>query len=991
MDSPSDTNPPADGRPPHDDGGQGPRPGTPVAGDSGQTFDLGSSPTIAGQAPSAVSNTSDEPLETLPPPSAAAPPDTAADCGATCDLTAPVAPDPDATCFLPGPAAPADPGATCDLEAPRGAVADPQATVDLTAAAAGSGPSLVVRQSAGSVGSARSAGAAPPRRVGEVHIEGYQIEGELGRGGMGVVYKARQPKLRRTVAIKMIRAAGLASQEHVARFYAEARAVAALQHVNIVQIYDIGESDELPYFSLEFIAGSSLDKKLDKKPQPPRDAAAMVETLARAMHYAHSHGIVHRDLKPANVLVTDDGVPKITDFGLAKDIGEDSGMSRDGQAMGTPSYMPPEQARGDIAALGPLADVYSLGAILYEMLVGRPPFLGANPYDTLLQVLKKEPLAPSQLVPRLPKDVETICLKCLEKDPAKRYTSAEALAEDCRRYRAGEPILSRPISGPERAWRWCKRNPRVAGLLAAVAGLLVTVAAGSTVAAVVILAERDAKEVQRQAAVKAQALAETHERIAKENEQVARDNEKIATEQSELALGTLQTFIEKVQDQLDEAPRTRKLKQELLESTIETLDKVSAKAEQTTSISATLLAANFRYAKAFLEAGQFDKAIERYRKCLVLAEAEAADKLARQEDHDSSQLNLASVQSTLGLLTAQQLHDPEAGIALCRKALEICDRLRSKPRSTTGIVSEEELAALQDETRMKMASILYAQGNPAAVLPLARRALEARRDALRTDPGDPNLQWELSRSLKLVGETAFLLGDRAEGFALYDECLTIQNALVTAHPGVPPLEVALATTEGDYGDLHLREGAFDAARPHHDEAVEILEGIVAQDAENVEAVQQLALAWYRRGQLARATGDAATAAANFERSLASRERLADADPANIALQIDRMLALAQCGKREQALAIAGGLPADHDDREMLLAIAKCAAICAASSDGEERRGNVDRAIAALAQAVAAGYRDATTLRTDPDLAAVRDDPRYPSLELPVEEPPAPGI
>ena len=267
------------------------------------------------------------------------------------------------------------------------------------------------------------------------------------------LYKARQRALNRLVAIKMVLAGGHAGPEQLARFHAEAEAVASLQHRNIVQIYEVGECEGLPYFSLEFVDGAPLDKALAGKPQSPKDAAKLMEVLARAMHFAHLNSIIHRDLKPANVLLTSDGEPKITDFGLAKKLEGDSSQTKSGTLMGTPSYMAPEQARGEFKELGPLADVHALGAMLYEMLVGRPPFLGSSPVETIMQVINEEPVPPSQLIPKLPTDIETICLKCLQKEPEKRYISAEELAEDCRRFLAGEPILSRPISAPERVWR----------------------------------------------------------------------------------------------------------------------------------------------------------------------------------------------------------------------------------------------------------------------------------------------------------------------------------------------------------------------------------------------------------------------------------------------------------------------------------------------------------------------------------------------------------
>jgi serine/threonine-protein kinase len=261
-------------------------------------------------------------------------------------------------------------------------------------------------------------------------LPGYQIESELGRGGMGVVYKARQVGLNRTVALKMVLAGAHASPDKLARFHTEAVSVARVQHPNIVQIYEVGEHDGLPYFSLEYIDGSPLDKKIDRKPQKPREAAELVEPLARAMHFAHERNIVHRDLKPANVLVTRDGVPKLTDFGLAKAVESDDSHTRSGTILGSPSYMAPEQARGDIHEVGPLSDQYGVGAILYELLTGRPPFQGATVFDTLDQVQSREPVPPTQLAPRVPVDLETICLKCLQKEPAKRYPDCGALADD---------------------------------------------------------------------------------------------------------------------------------------------------------------------------------------------------------------------------------------------------------------------------------------------------------------------------------------------------------------------------------------------------------------------------------------------------------------------------------------------------------------------------------------------------------------------------------
>jgi serine/threonine protein kinase len=314
-------------------------------------------------------------------------------------------------------------------------------------------PEPTIEAPAGAAGTAPPAGAPP----------GYELLGELGRGGMGVVYRARPARLNRLVALKVILTGGHAAAADRVRFLAEAEAVAALAHPNVVQVFECGMHDGQPYLALEYCPGGSLADKLRGTPLPPRAAAALVEPLARAVQAAHGRGIVHRDLKPANVLLADDGTPKVTDFGLAKRVEGGAGLTQTGAILGTPSYMAPEQAAGS-KAVGPAADVYALGAVLYECLTGRPPFRAETALDTLQQVLTDDPVPVGRLQPRTPCDLETICLKCLRKEPDKRFPAAGALADDLRRFLDHRPIQARPVSRLERAWKWAKRNPELAKL-----------------------------------------------------------------------------------------------------------------------------------------------------------------------------------------------------------------------------------------------------------------------------------------------------------------------------------------------------------------------------------------------------------------------------------------------------------------------------------------------------------------------------------------------
>ena len=311
----------------------------------------------------------------------------------------------------------------------------------------------------------------PGERIGN-----YDLLSELGRGGMGIVYKAQDRRLGRLVALKLILAGGHAGSTERQRFQFEVEASARLQHPNIVQVHEVGEEDGKPFMSMEFCPGGSLEDQIRDSPQPPREAAVLVATLADALHEAHLAGIVHRDVKPANVLLAASGAPKLADFGLAKSLNDEEGLTQTGAIMGSLGYMAPEQAIGRTRDATAATDIYSLGALLYKLLTGRPPFQGPNQLETINSIVAADPVSIQVLQRRVPQDLVTICHKCLEKSPARRYSTAAALAEDLRRYLADEPIQARPLAGVERAWRYARRHPGPTLVLAAGVAMLLLVA-----------------------------------------------------------------------------------------------------------------------------------------------------------------------------------------------------------------------------------------------------------------------------------------------------------------------------------------------------------------------------------------------------------------------------------------------------------------------------------------------------------------------------------
>jgi serine/threonine protein kinase/predicted Zn-dependent protease len=684
-------------------------------------------------------------------------------------------------------------------------------------------------------------------------VPGYEVLQELGRGGMGVVYLARQIRLQRLVAIKMILAGGHAGDEELARFRAEAEAVARLQHPNIVQIHEVGEQDGRPFFALEYVDGGSLERKLAGTPQLARPAAELVETLARAMHLAHQKGVVHRDLKPANVLLASDAgglvdgarpqaslVPKITDFGLAKRLDVSLGATRTGAIMGTPRYMAPEQALGHNEEVGPAADVYALGAILYECLTGRPPFLGENSLDTLQQVVAREPIAPQQLQPKVPRDLDTVCLKCLQKEPRKRYASALEMAEDLRRFLNHEPIHTRPVGAGERFWRWCRRNPAVAGLVAAL--VLGTVGGLGVMTGLYLHAREQTRQAEQQ-----------------------RDR---AEESFRLTLSVVEKYLNNVGESPElKAVGLEQLRQRLLETAREFYERFTHERSGDPRLRADLGDAYRRLGFISAELGEKEKAIELYGRMQGVFAGLVRDhpenpkyvaELAR------SHHNLATECSSMG-----RKQEAEANYGEARRLGQ--QLVKDYPNESTYqadlALTISNFAILYDQTgRQGEAEVSY------------READELRDQLARAHPTVPGYQAALAASLANRGFRLTQRGELGPARESYEQARRICARLTQAHPGVPGYRSDLARSHFHLAYLDRLLGRKPEAVKGYQDAGELCAQLAREHPYVLEYQERWAGSLLNRGEVHLTAGEPDRAEAPLQEARKLFARLRDSQP-----------------------------------------------------------------------------------------------------------------
>lgn len=706
---------------------------------------------------------------------------------------------------------------------------------------------------------------------------GYVLQDEIGRGGMGIVYRARQIGLNRVVALKMLRDGLSANPGDRARFRAEASAVSRLRHPNIVQIYEIGEHEGQPFLALEYIDGGPLNLRLAGQPLPPAHAASLIETLARAVHYAHSQGVVHRDLKPANVLLQfadssppldlpdfQSAVPKITDFGLAKFVDSADGPTQTGEILGTPSYMAPEQAGGRANTVGPATDVYALGAILYECLTGRPPFRAASALETLDQVRNEEPVSARLLQPRIPRDLNTIALKCLRKEPAQRYATSEDLADDLRRWQMGEPIRARPAGSGERLLKWARRRPAAAALVG-----FAIVGAGLALAGTLMHTARLAIEIGRTDEQRRRAA--DHYREARETlRHLLRRGEPgkwpPTTHPSEIYLAQIEEALSFYQAALRSDPSD-------------------------TEVARDMAYAHLTAATAQFLRGQTDRAAANLQSARnILEPLHAAD-----PDDFATCRHLATCYNVL----ANADNRADIAIDLHRKVLALRERLM------TGDVGDADRASALAEAVHNLGKSLQVAGQLPEAEVQHRRAVALWRD-IRPTGGDVYVSMSLAESLinlaVLVQQPPSRLD---EAMALYREADGLLLPIVDDQSHGAEIATSLAIAYLNWSHVHAVSGRTSQAMDLLSQAIQLLDKALAREPKWAVARENRAKVFGSRAQHLQMRGDLRQALADWDR--AANDAMSDETRKTV--QLSRSDLLSRMGDHATATAVAAELAA----------------------------------------------------------------------------------
>jgi tetratricopeptide (TPR) repeat protein len=742
-----------------------------------------------------------------------------------------------------------------------------------------------------------------PRGTNVRYFGDYEIRRELGRGGMGVVFEARQVSLNRPVALKMLRAGVLAGGDELRRFQNEAEAIALLDHPGIVPVYEVGEHQGQHYFSMKLVGGGSLVPLIERYKDDPKAAARLVAEASEAVAHAHARGILHRDLKPANILVDEEGRPHVTDFGLAKRVEGDGELTQSGAILGTPAYMAPEQATGRRGSVTTATDVYGLGAVLYALLTGRAPFVGDSVVETLDAVRTRPPEPPARLNPRVPRDLETICLKCLEKDPRRRYATAQALADELRAWLDARPISARRVGAAERAWLWCRRKPAVAALAAAVA-LAVVGGAAATIAV----------QARANAALRSKndELTAAYGREAEANAGLAEANRRVE-QRYKLAVEAIKTFHTGVsEDFLLKEDRFKALRDRLLKSAADFYGKLSALLGRETDLASrrALTVSNFELADLTFRVGRRDDALAAHRSVLAARRALVVEPGAGAAGGTEVGRSLTSVAGLLAqtgkteealpihreaeaLLAGLAAESPEARAVLADCRTQLGALLVETGKSAEGLaayrLARADLEALAgsagatDATRLDLVRILGLIGRvlaqtdrPREAEAEFRRALEIQR--AMADTASPRFQHIEAQGHNNLGYLLSGTGSTSEAEAEFHKALAIWRALSEASPAVTEFRVYQARGHTGLAWLLSRTGRPKEAEVEYRRALSLRRELAEANRAVVFFRSDLAQSHGNLGILLSRTGRHSEAESAFRDALAIYRELVEANP-----------------------------------------------------------------------------------------------------------------
>lgn len=858
-----------------------------------------------------------------------------------------------------------------------------EATMDFSVGSSpAGGGARIVRGKSATVRTNRSKNSAIPSALDAGQMLGdYRIERVLGQGGMGVVYLATQQKLDRLVALKMILGGESVRQTMLERFEAEAKAIAKFQHENIVRIFETGTHGGMPYFSLEYIDGETLSDVLRNGPMSPEASASILESVARALHYSHERNIIHRDIKPANVLLTDDGVPKVSDFGLAREIERDQSLSVSGAVVGTPGYMAPEQARA-CETIGPAADIWGMGAMLYAMLTGRAPFVGSNPGESVMMLLRDEPVPPSKMRMKVPKDLETICLKCLEKDPTRRYETAAALADDLASFTRGEPIAARPISRTERVTRWCRRNPRVAIPTALAASLALALAVGGPLAAGTIYQQKEAVQRTNVELAKSQAeeqiareLAQANEKVAIKNETLAKKSQAEAVAAKEIAdrnaesaqagykqaVDALKSLVFGVIRKLQDRPGMADVRQELLATAREGLQRLDATASDPTQNNIIAAGTLRRLGDANLQTGRVAAAQQCYQRCLeIISDLDGKGTLPGRFH------NLSTAHDLLGQ-SLKQLGDMTAAKQQFATALNLRRQWLAEN------VDDDNVRQNVAATLGSLAFVEMELGDLDAAEKLLNESAAIRKESAKANLFSVEPQMQYLGAKWSLEKLRFLQGDVETAVQKMKPIIAELDALAEANPYLvtPAWNTGLAHADAANWNRYLDQN--DAATEHARRSVALLKKVRETETKNLKLDDGLATSLDLLAScIAKTNQDEASSLWN--ESVTLRRGCIASEP-NLALPKVLLAAtLSRLGKAAEAEKILSATPAPESAFTNWwygLASANAAFASAESVDETMAATAITRGIDAVTAGIAADQLPDVIVRRDPDLEPLR--------------------